>query len=701
MTVTDKRKRRGDLPELLAPAGSPEALAAAIEAGADAVYLGLSVFSNRMRARNFSPEELSDAVTLCRTYGVKCYVALNTRVFDREREELEAICSLDGVRRADGIIVADPGLAAMLRERVPHVPLHASTQMTCSTARDAAVLGRMGFTRMVAPRELTGGQIKELAASSPLDIEIFIHGAHCVSFSGQCLMSYAMGGRSPNRGECAQPCRMAYSIEGKNGAIAADPTRHPLSLKDMSLASHIPEIIESGVASLKIEGRQKGADYVRGVTATYRRLLDEGRAATAEETSFLEGLFSRSGFTDGYFTGDRGRMTGVRPEGEGDRTAPRRDAAIPDRKVRITAKASIKTGVPSILTVSDGEITVTVAGAVPDGAKTLPLGADGVRSCLVRTGSTPFLLDPGDIEVDLDPSLWLTKAQLNELRRAGTDALTASHAASASTRSAPAREREKVKRPAEAKIAVLLRGEQATEEAARYFDILYLPEDALFGLPNGAAVPSEKLGLYLPPVTVSDAETERALDRAKAAGIKYVSANTLSQLDLARSAGFDVTATQRFNVTSTAAAGELFFLGADRVTASVELSAAALSRLGCPVGAVVYGRFPLMTTERCILTDVCSDRRGGKRCSMRELSPVRLVDRKGARMPALPIPGCRTLIFNANPVWCADRRETLEKARLTHSVFLFTAESPREVDRVIAAYENGDPPDDPGAIRRL
>ena len=311
MNITDKRRDRAGLPELLAPAGSPEALAAAVEAGADAVYLGLSVFSNRMRARNFSPRELSDAVTLCRIYGVKLYVTLNTRVFDREREELEQICSLDGIRRADGFIVADPGLCAMLRERVPGVPLHASTQMTCSTARDAEVLRRMGFTRMVAPRELTAEQIKKLVRSSPLDIEIFIHGAHCVSFSGQCLMSYAMGGRSPNRGECAQPCRMIYTVEGKDGAIAADPSRHPLSLKDMSLASHIPEIIDSGVASLKIEGRQKGADYVRGVTATYRRLLDERRSATAEETAFLEGLFSRSGFTDGYFTGNRKKMTGV------------------------------------------------------------------------------------------------------------------------------------------------------------------------------------------------------------------------------------------------------------------------------------------------------------------------------------------------------------------------------------------------------
>ena len=698
MIITDKSRECGGLPELLAPAGSPEALAAAVEAGADAVYLGLSVFSNRMRARNFSPDELSRAVTLCRVYGVKCYVALNTRVFDRERKELEKICMLDGVRRADGFIVADPGLAAMLKERLPHVPLHASTQMTCSTPRDAAVLKTMGFSRMVAPRELSGEQIEKLVRSSPLDVEIFIHGAHCVSFSGQCLMSYAMGGRSPNRGECAQPCRMAYTVEGKNGAIAADPNGRPLSLKDMALSSHIPEIIRSGVASLKIEGRQKGADYVKGVTATYRRLLDERRAATEEETAFLEKLFSRSGFTDGYFPGNRVKMTGMRPEGEGDRTAPRRDGATPDRKVKITARVRIKKGYPSVLTLSDGCVTVSVSGAEPDDAVTLPLDEEVVKSCLIKTGSTPFSLDAKDISVDLDGGLWLTRAQLNELRRDGTDVLLSAHGAAAPTHRAPARESEEVVRPVEKRIAVMLRADQATTAAARHFDILYLPGDELFRLLDGKKFSSaEKLGLYLPPVSVSDEETEALLGTARDAGVKYVSANTLSELDLAKSAGFDVTATSRFNVTSSAAAREIFRLGADRVTASVELSRAALSHLSCPVGAVVYGRFPLMMTERCILTDRC----GGKKCLMKESSPVFLTDRKGARMPAVPITGCRTLIFNAYPVWCADRNDTVVKAHLSHTVFLFTTESACEVDRVIAAYERGDPPEDAGAIRRL
>jgi putative protease len=198
-------------------------------------------------------------------------------------------------------------------------------------------------------------------------------------------------------------------------------------------------------------------------------------------------------------------------------------------------------------------------------------------------------------------------------------------------------------------------------------------------------------------VSLSDEETEKALGSAREAGIKYVSANTLSQLDAAKEAGFEVTATQRFNVTSSAAAEEIFHLGADRVTASVELSSAAISHLRVPVGAVVYGRFPLMMTERCILTDRC----GGEGCLMKESAPVYLTDRKGAKMLAVPIPGCHTLIINGNPTRCADRPDTVKKANLTHTVFLFTTESPQQVDRVAAAYENGEAPADPGAIRRF
>ena len=697
MRSTEKTKKRG-LPELLSPAGSPEALAAAIESGADAVYLGLSAFSNRMRARNFSSEELSEAATLCSVYGVKLYLTLNVRVFDREREQLERICDLDGVNRADGIIVADLGLAAMLKERVPHVPLHASTQITGVTAGDAATLERLGFSRMVCPRELTSGQIAALVKGSPIDIEMFVHGAHCVSFSGQCLMSFAMGGRSPNRGECAQPCRMEYTVERGGRSVGGFPL-HPLSLRDMALARHIPEIIDMNVASLKIEGRQKGADYVGGVTAIYRKLLDERRAATDGEMMALEELFSRDGFTDGYFTGARSRMTGVRRDGEGDRSSPRKTGIAPDRKVRIKAAVTVKAGEPSTLTLTDGVKTVKVSSSVPEPAVSAPLDSETVVSCLIKTGSTPFSLDRGDIEVTLDPGLWLTRANLNELRRLGTDALLAAHSKREGTAPRPSpRKTPAVERPAgdELRIGEFFAREQVTARALGYFDRIFLPEAELLAALSRVA--ADRVGIALPPVSFSDEALDASLAAAKRAGARYALVNTFSQLQRARALGFETTASIRFNVTSSDAAAEIYALGADRVTASVELSAAALSRLTVPVGAAVYGRFPLMYTARCIFTDRC-----GKKgcCEAKKEGGAFLKDRKGSRMPVIPSPGCGSLIFNANPVWEADKGAELEKARLTHRTYLFTTERPDEVDRVIAAYENGEPPADPSRIRRI
>ena len=262
------------MPELLLPAGSPESLAAAIEGGADAVYFGASSFSARARAVNFTDGEIASALRLCRTYGVKAYAAVNTRIRDVELERALELVSLLYFEGTDAVICADPGLALGIRARFPEMQLHASTQLTPEFLPDARALEELGFSRMVAPRELSLGDLRTLCENSPIEIEAFVHGAHCVSLSGQCLMSSMIGGRSANRGECAQPCRLPWKLGGREGYL--------LSLADMCYAPDIPGIISSGVRSLKIEGRQKNADYVYGVCRIYRRLLDERRCATED-----------------------------------------------------------------------------------------------------------------------------------------------------------------------------------------------------------------------------------------------------------------------------------------------------------------------------------------------------------------------------------------------------------------------------------
>jgi len=305
-----KENKRSSLPELLAPAGSADAAKAAVAAGADAIYLGGTMLNARMNAKNFTDEELQDIIKHCHSNGVLVYVTLNTAVYDRELSEALNYAGKLYVWGVDGLIVADLGLASLIRKFYPSLPLHASTQASGHSVACAEKLKSLGFCRMVCAREMTKTEIDRLCADSPIETEQFIHGALCVSQSGQCLASAMIGGRSGNRGACAQPCRMQY-----NGA-------YPLSLKDAALAKYVPELIKSGVASLKIEGRMKSPAYVYGVVEIYRKLLDEGRAANEGEMKRLAALFSRGGFTDGYYT-DRisGDMLGIRSDDDKQATA--------------------------------------------------------------------------------------------------------------------------------------------------------------------------------------------------------------------------------------------------------------------------------------------------------------------------------------------------------------------------------------------
>lgn len=311
------------IPELLSPAGSPEALKAALDGGADAVYLGGTMLNARMNAANFDDGAMVDAISLAHGRGVKIYVTLNTAVYDRELEEVVRYAKFLYDIGVDALIVADIGLARLLHKYMPAFELHASTQAGGHNTDAARILAEAGFSRMVCARELQMADMRSLCADSPIEIEAFVHGAHCVSHSGQCLFSSMVGGRSGNRGECAQPCRMKYQVlEDNSGKAGQNGAEYPLSLRDMCLAAHITELCDMGVRSLKIEGRMKSPDYVYAVTSTYRRLLDEGRNATAEELGEMARVFSRGGFTDGYFMADTSDMLGVR--GEGDKDATRR-----------------------------------------------------------------------------------------------------------------------------------------------------------------------------------------------------------------------------------------------------------------------------------------------------------------------------------------------------------------------------------------
>lgn len=650
------------LPELLAPAGNFAALEAAIEGGADAVYFGASQFNARMRAGNFMEDELIAAIKLCRAHGVKSYVTMNIRVYDREIEDALRLTSDLYAMGVDALIVADHGLAAEIKKQIPALEIHASTQMSGHTADDARALMDAGFTRMVCPREISREGLRELCERSPIEIEMFCHGAYCVSFSGQCLMSAVMGGRSGNRGSCAQPCRQPYTQKGEKG--------YPISLKDMCLAGCIEDIIKSGVASLKLEGRQKPAEYVYGVTKIYRRLLDEGRNATDAELSELANLFSRQGFSAGYYKNSARAMIGVRTIEE-YREGTKTVFEGLRKKVPLETKICAKIGEKLSYSVKTPYSSVTVYGdAVKKREDASPMTAKVAEENAARLGNTPFEL--AKCEYDGDTGAFVTGSMLNRLRREAVEKLTTVDRGGAPTvlyrAATPARKDGDVKYTAE-----FAYPGQITERAREFFSRIYLPEGR-----EGADVSLRpiRFGTGLP-------DGGRIL------------VHTTGQLFEAKKSGTAADASYRLNVFNSAAAKKLSEMGAESVTLSPELTVPQMRDISvpCEKRVIVYGRLPLMTMFRCAISD------GGKNCKCggsgfaggRNNSKCRssITDRRGTKFPILALPDCTNIIYNSVPIFMADKKAELYKTGADAWHFIFSDESPEEVDRIMECYENG------------
>ena len=275
--------------EILAPVGSMEALKAAVRCGANAVYLGQKNFSARKNSQNFDEEELLEAVAYAHQRGVQVHQALNILVFDHELDALKGCIRAACQAGVDALIVQDLGVASIVKALAPDLPLHASTQMAIHSPAGVKAAEELGFSRVVLARELSREEIARIRKSTPLQLEVFVHGAHCMCVSGQCYMSAMFGGKSGNRGQCAQPCRLPFTVEGQGENV--------LSLKDMSLVEKLPLLQEMGIDSVKIEGRMKRPEYVAAAVTACRMAL----AGERPDLHSLQAVFSRSGFTSGYF----------------------------------------------------------------------------------------------------------------------------------------------------------------------------------------------------------------------------------------------------------------------------------------------------------------------------------------------------------------------------------------------------------------
>ena len=706
-------KKTNKLPELLSPAGSPAAMLAAINAGADAVYFGMPDFNARINADNFTSENIGEYLRLCRLMGVKAYVTLNTQIYKREKEAFLKTARLAFEAGADAAIVGDLGAAALLREHLPLLPLHASTQLSGHNFLQGAELSRLGFSRMVCAREMPLSDIRTFVESSPIEAEIFIHGALCVCHSGQCLFSSLVGGRSGNRGLCAQPCRLPYKVGGaaeKKGR--GEASSYPLSLKDACLAMHIPEIIGSGVASLKIEGRMKPADYVGRVTALYRRLLDERRAATEDEVAYLASVFSRGGsFTDRYFTASISRdMLGVRTDEDKDRSriSSSDGKEPPERKIGVEMRARIKRGEPMELSLGvspedvhryEGKTTsVTVKGDLPLDAISRPTDLALAEKNLSKLGSTKFALR--SLDVDVDQGLMVPVSALNSLRRAGTDALESllskKKQGEAMRIEASEEKREIRESPkGRTRAALFTEASHIPPSADGYFDEIYLPATEFAR--RDADIPSFVNGVILPPVIFDSemAEAERLVSLARESGAVYALVGNIGHAELARRHGLTVRGDFRLNVSNAEAANALASLGFEVVTASPELTPPKVRDLaaesGIAVRAIVYGKIPLMIIEKCVICE-------GLRSAGSPLCPIKsrgdtesvcrsvLTDRTGAEFPVIREFGHRNVIYNSVPVYMGDKKQELSALSLEGEVYIFSDESREEAARVIERY---------------
>ncbi|MBR5011850.1 MAG: U32 family peptidase, partial [Clostridia bacterium] len=408
--------------EILSPVGSEEMLFAAVRSGADAVYLGAKEFNARRNAANFSDEQLKGAIEYCHIRGVKVYLTLNIILSDDELLDAFSLAQRAYNYGVDAIITADIGLIALLKKHLPELPVHASTQMTVHTASAIPFLKDLGIKRVVLSRELSEKAIKEItdaAHKENIEVEIFVHGALCMSVSGQCLLSSMLGGRSGNRGLCAGPCRLPFAATGGNG--------YDLSLKDLSLIKHINRLTEIGVDSFKIEGRMKRPEYVAAATAAIREAIT-GEKKDLPLEKMLNGVFSRSGFTDGYFTGNLGAdMFGIRTKDDvrsANDVLPKIHELYRNERqsIGITAQIKIKNGAPICLAMSDGTNTATAEADAPVTAINRSITRDDAEKYLSKLGGTPFYLEK--LDADIDDGLASSAATLNNLRRSCIETLS-------------------------------------------------------------------------------------------------------------------------------------------------------------------------------------------------------------------------------------------------------------------------------------
>ena len=662
--------------EILAPVGSEEMLRAAVFSGADAVYLGFSGFNARTGAGNFDADSLQEAVRFCHARGVAVHVALNTTVYGTELSALEQAIRAVAASGADAVICQDLAVATLIGKIAPQLPRHGSTQMSVHTLQGALELKELGFTRVVLARELSLPEVEHITKHCGIETECFIHGALCMSVSGQCYMSAFLGGRSGNRGSCAGPCRLPFEAnalpEGKPGRL------HHLSLKDNSAIDKLDKLQALGVASAKIEGRLRTPEYVAAAVSACLA----GREGRAYDRDLLKNAFSRSGFTSGYLDGKiDGTMFGVRSEADAEltkKTLPMlRELYRRERsRVPVQMKLEIEEGGEKLtVTDADGNKAFAYGDAEPQPARTDP--TESLNRSLTKTGGTPFTAEKITVEMDGGP-WFIPGSAVNELRREALDALlkkrevlrpwptTEEHVAALPQRTLPPRRTLRAR---------FERWEQVPERALDGVEYLILP------IAQADRVPREwraKTLLELPRVMFGalEQDTARRIATTQDAGFAGYEVSNIAHLRLCR--GLPMTGGFGLNITNNVAAQFYAEQGLSSLLILPEvkdsdIASIAPTRNGKPVptGVMIYGHMPLMLTRACPLQNIHD-------CAHCDKTGV-LTDRKAKKFPVRCGLGVRT-IYNPVPIYMGDKPGALA---VDYGVAYFTLESREEAAQVL------------------
>lgn len=663
--------------EVLSPVGNEEMLFAAVRSGADAVYFGAQHFNARRSAENFDADGIENAIKYCHKNGVKAYLTLNIVVSDREFSLAVETAKWAHKCGIDAIIVADLGLASYLKLRFPKIVLHGSTQMTIHSVSAIPIIKKAGLKRVVLSREMSAKQIENFclaAKENDIETEVFVHGALCMSVSGQCYLSAMLGSRSGNRGLCAGPCRLPFSAGG---------TGYDLSLKDNSLIEHIEQLVKMGVNSLKIEGRMKRPEYVAAATAAVAEAV-EGKKHGAV-SGMLEKVFSRQGLTDGYFTETLGKeMFGTRTRDDvlaANQTFSsihkiyRKEVA----RVPVTAEFVLSPDCEATLKLSDGQNKAIIKGTKPEKAIKRSIDFEIARTALSKLGGTPYFMEK--FNCNIAQNLSYSVSGLNSLRRSAVEKLDQLRT-----------QAEEIEENKEIKPLLPIKKESRPKTYCRFENVEQMPKDIsgieTIILPLESKIddlkpyPNIKYGVDIPRGILSEKEIEKELEKFKKKGFIFALCGNIAAIEIAKRCGFDVMGDFGLNVYNSQTAAFFEQNNLTELVLSPELRIGEAVGINCsPKGIISYGRLPLMLMRNCPL-------KNGKNCAQCDKKGF-ITDRRGVKFPIRCRMGFSEML-NSVPINLSDKQKDLDG--LDFQILYFTDENSKKVEQIITDYKNNTKP---------